>query len=77
MKKLTVAENQIMNALKNGATLWRYSKHRRGHLVDRGSIINFNLRTIENLIKLDLIEEDINQSYYREGSGNDIYYKLK
>ena len=62
--------------MKLGVRLWRYSRSGVGWLCLPGSPHPVQRSTIRSLEKAGLIEEDIDKSFERAGSGTDIVYKL-
>lgn len=73
--KLTKAQESVLKALRNGARLWRYSTQQAGWLLTEPHRKVYR-KTIDALEENGWIEEDVKRSYYREGGGSDIEYKL-
>lgn len=68
---------EIVEALKNGARLWRYSTAGYGYLILDGNPQRVKKSTIDEMEEIGIIEEDMSAGYYRAESGSDLVYKLK
>lgn len=66
---------KVLNAMRLGATLWRYSTHRRGWLLVGNDTLVVNRSTIDAMEEAGLIEEDEKESFYR-GHGSDLRYRV-
>jgi len=81
MIKLTKSQKRVIDGLKNGQILWRYSTQNTAYLLTNRhdctcGVVAIRKSTIETLEEAGLIEEDNEESFYRAGSGSDIRYKL-
>lgn len=73
---MTRRQKQIVDAVKKGATLWRYSTQSSGWLIWLGNSELVRGATIEKLEEAGQLVEDEKNSFYRPTGGSDILYKL-
>ncbi len=72
------SHSSIIQALKDGGILWRYSSERSGRLFSHstGNWTRVHSKTIQDMETLLLIREDQKRSVYRDFGGSDIHYQL-